>query len=135
MRMQAILLVAALALLAGCGDVIVFGHQIRQGHPSSEVNPEKSTSAPSTPVASTSGSLPTPANTPPVRELPSKIHVVKAVKLSLSPEAVVKLAGDSSFDAIALQAEVTAELRARKLLDEQDPDAFGLAEIAIDQVT
>ena len=48
---------------------------------------------------------------------------------------MAKLAGDSSFDAIALQAEVTAELRARKLLDEQDPDAFGLAEIAIDQVT
>ena len=134
MRMHTVFSIGGLALLAGCGDVTVFGHKVRDTHAPPQASPEKSVSPPVTPTAATAASPPAQTDTRAPKPLQS-VHVLKAVSLSITPATVITLAGNSSFDAAALQAEVVAELRARGLLDSQDPRATGTAEITIDEVT
>jgi hypothetical protein len=57
---------------------------------------------------------------------------VHAVNLTLSPEAKT---GNASLATDALLDAIRAELRSRKLLDEQSSNAGGTAEILIDNAT
>lgn len=134
-----------LTMLAGCGEVIVFGHVVREGSPSSKSAPE---AAPATPAAQTAPetaavtsaaqpaapAAPTQTSAALIAKAPATAHVVKAVNLTLTPEAAGKVAGDSRFATAALLEAIRAELRSRKLLDEQDAHASGTAEVLIDEV-
>jgi hypothetical protein len=71
--------------------------------------------------------------------LPSKAavipHVIKAVTITITAEAAAKVTGDASrFSADALLDAIKAELKSRKLLDEQDPHAAGTAEVIVDRL-
>ena len=105
-------LLLTLGLLAGCGQVVIFGHTVGDGRANSASEPASKPKgqATSTPAA----------------------HRVKAVTLALTPEATQKVAGDPRFKADALRDAVEGELRSRQLLDVQDPQASGTAEILID---
>jgi hypothetical protein len=60
-------------------------------------------------------------------------HVVKAVRIVVTPEATARVTGDASrFSSDSLLDVIKTELRSRKLLDEQDPHASGTAEIVVD---
>ncbi len=65
----------------------------------------------------------------------SSPHVVKSVNIVVTPEAAAKVTGDASrFTADALLDAITTELKSRKLLDEQNPQASGTAEIVVDEL-
>jgi hypothetical protein len=113
MTKRSILLMLISAMLAGCGQVIVFGHVVGERAASSEVKPSA-------------------AGTPPATS--SAVRGVKAVSLSLSPAAASEVAGDSRFTTGALLDAIKAELASRGLLDEQNPRADGTAEILIDHL-
>src|SRR5690349_12763892 len=106
-----ILAVGMVALLAGCGQVIVFGHVVGE-RPESVAKPEATTTTATT--ATTSTTAPAPAKGP-----AASPHVVKSVNIIVTPEARSKVTGDASrFTADALLDAVTTELKSRKLLDE-----------------
>jgi hypothetical protein len=122
-----ILAVGMVALLAGCGQVIVFGHVVGE-RPESVAKPEATTTTATT--ATTSTTAPAPAKGP-----AASPHVVKSVNIIVTPEARSKVTGDASrFTADALLDAVTTELKSRKLLDEQNPAASGTAEIVVDDL-
>jgi hypothetical protein len=111
------------AMLAGCGQVILFGHEVRSRSENSQ---------PATPASEE-----TPAET--AVDEPAKptaiAHAIKAVNLLVTAEATAKVTGDASrFSADALLEAIKTELRSRKLLDEQDPRASGTAEIIVDDL-
>jgi hypothetical protein len=60
---------------------------------------------------------------------------VRALTVTLAPQAAAHAADDSNFNAEALRDAISAELKSRKLLDDQDPHADGTAEIVIDDLT
>lgn len=143
MARLAILGVLIATLLAGCGQVIVFGHVVgdhRASEPKSESVPADAPAPQSaTPATSASASAgdssatAQPPLAPKSSSNPSVTHVVKAVNVTVTPEAAAKVAGDASrFTADALLEAIKAELKSRKLLDEQDPQAAGTAEIVVD---
>jgi hypothetical protein len=114
-----IALVLIAALLAGCGEVIVFGHTVRGGHAASEVKADPATTTETETVAS-----PT-------------IQRVREVTLALTPQATEKVANDSRFNADALLDAIKSELQSRRLfdvngLDVTDSRASVTAEISID---
>jgi hypothetical protein len=103
-----------------------------EGSDSATPAPESSAPAPaSAPTTEAS----TPANTRSAAKSPVIAHAVKAVNLTITPEAAAKVTGDTSrFAADALLAAIKAELKSRKLLDDQDPDASGTAEVIVDRL-
>lgn len=101
------------ALLAGCGEVVIFGHTVREGNASSESKAESKE--------------PASSNVAP------EYHAVKVktVTLALTQPAEEKAASDSKFDKDALLGAIKDELRSRQVLDETDAGA-GMVEISID---
>ena len=84
-------------------------------------------------VAPTLASPPAQAQTAPANTQPSTVHTVRAVNVSLAPAA--KVAGDSNFGLDALTAAIKSELRARRLLSEQNPNGSGSVVVTIDGMT
>jgi hypothetical protein len=132
------------ALLAGCGQVMVFGHVVGERRTSEETKSEATPAAsptaasetppPPAPGAST-GSASTPAEPRLAAHSPLVTHAVKAVNVTVTAEAAAKVTGDASrFAADALLEAIRTELRSRKLLDEQNPQATGTAEIIVDDL-
>jgi hypothetical protein len=105
-------LLLTVGLLAGCGQVAVFGHTIGEKHSPSEVKAD---------------SIPTPQ-----AAVSPRIQMVKDVRLVLTPQAATKVANDAKFNADTLLEAIKGELRSRKLLDDTDSRANGTAEISID---
>jgi hypothetical protein len=152
MRKLAVLPVLVATMLAGCGQVILFGHVVGE-HPQPAPKPEATTAtgagatsatpasaaasgaqgaASATPGAAAGSSAP---EAPPSSASPEVPHVVKSVNITITPEAAAKVAGDASrFTADALLDAITAELKSRKLLDDQNPQASGTAEIVVDDL-
>jgi hypothetical protein len=136
-------LILSLATLTGCGEVVVFGHVVRENPPKTEAPVSKPATEPATPEPATEAAAPKPGNaTDPTQatrqtsasaagDLPT-VHLLSAVNVTLSPASQ---AGDASFDAAALLDAVRTELRSRSLLDEQTPHAGGTAEIVIESAT
>ena len=120
-RLQLALLVS-LGLLAGCGEVIVFGHTVREGSSSAHAKTDAS------PVAQGGASQAVGETT-----TSPAVRIVKAVTLSLSPQASTRVAGDARFNADALREAINNELRARKLLDEREASDRPVAHISIDE--
>ena len=131
MRRLSILSVLIAAMLAGCGQVIVFGHVMREGN--SSVQPKEEGSGSGGPAPQATAPASAAASSPPPAKSPAIAHVVKAVNLTITPEASARVTGDASrFTADALLDAIKSELRSRKLLDEQSANASGTAEIVVD---
>jgi hypothetical protein len=112
------LLILPLAALTGCGEVVVFGHVVRE-------SPAK-TEAATPPTTATQATAET--GSPLAARVPAA-HVLRAVNVTLSPASQ---AGDASVDTAALLDAIRTELRSRKLLDEQNPSADSTAEVLIE---
>jgi hypothetical protein len=115
-------LIVLTVMLLGCGEVVVFGHVVREAPPKGEP-------ATSTPAAADDAARATPPDAP--RPLPAgspAAQPLHAVNLTLSPAVQ---AGSSGVAADALMDAIRNELRSRNLLDEQNPQADGTAEILI----
>jgi hypothetical protein len=127
-------------MLTGCGQMIVFGHVVGEKPAPVQPNTEGSDSATpapqsSAPAQAAATGASTPAIAQPAAKSPVIAHAVKAVNLTITPEASAKVTGDASrFAADALLAAIKAELKSRKLLDEQDPNATGTAEVMVDRL-
>lgn len=107
-------------LLAGCGQVAVFGHTIGERSPVSPMNAD--------PAATSRGAVGRPS---------AARHVVKTVTVALTPQAAARIANDPRFDVRALLEAVNGELRARQLLADTQSNGTqsngsGTAEISID---
>ena len=127
-----ILLLLTVALLAGCGEVIVFGHTVREAHPASE---SKSGSAPAPAAATTSSATSTsvaPAANAAATATAIPIIKVKAVTISIAPQAADKIAADSRFSSDALLDAIKRELQSRKLFDVNDLPSSSSVKISID---
>jgi len=109
-RLQPVLLLT-IGLLAGCGQVSMFGHPVGEKSNASEVKTE--------PVAR------------PDAVVNPESQKVKTVTLVLTPQIAATLAKDSRFNAGALLDAIKSELRSRQVLDDTDAHASN-AEIAID---
>ncbi len=135
-------LVLSLATLTGCGEVVVFGHVVRENPPTTEAPASKPATERAAPSA-TEAAAPKPANAtdpaqatlqtsaPDAGDLPAT-PLLGAVNVTLSPASQ---AGDASLDAAALLDAIRTELRSRNLLDEQNPRAGGTAEVVIESAT
>jgi hypothetical protein len=113
-KSRAVMLIADLVmtgLIAGCGQVSVFGHTVGENNPSSDVKSANVT--------------PTNTSTP-------GVHVVKAVTVVLTPQAASKAADDPMFKTDALLAAIKSELQSRQLLNESDAKVSSTVDIAID---
>ncbi len=120
-----LLLLFTLGVLAGCGQVAVFGHTLGEERVRSE-SPPVSRKAVSNPAGE-----PTSKATAQAPSRPGAQRV-NAVTLALTPRATAKVASDPRFKADELLHAVEGELRSRELFDAQDPRASGTAEILID---
>jgi hypothetical protein len=107
-------LLSTVCLLAGCGEVIVFGHTVHEGHPSTE----DKTASTSKPVAAAS----------------ARFQAVNVATLVLTPQARAEAVKNSRFDEHSLLDAITGELRSRKLLDATDVHANGTVQISIDKI-
>lgn len=156
------LMLLAMTLLTGCGEVVIFGRVVREGNQHTEVKESVATvpasTAPSAAMSSSSSSsqnsLPattsipvippiTPAQ-PSVPASPAKgstdvntpvkviVQSVKSVTLSIAPELANKVAADSRFDRQALIDAIKIELQSRKLLDSSDSNTAPMLSIYID---
>jgi hypothetical protein len=140
MRMArvAILTMAMVTLLAGCGQVILFGHVVGEKSASEPEPPAASVPAPADSTQPSAGGAarpPTLTGAEPVAKSASIGRVVRAVNITITPEAAAKITGDASrFTSDALLAAIKTELTSRKLLDAQDPQATGTAEVVIDDI-
>jgi hypothetical protein len=120
-------LLLTLGLLAGCGEVIVFGHKVREAPTAPEEKPAP-TSAPSTSSASSTPSKPKSG-----APLSPQAQVVSAVTLVLTPQLAEKVAKDPNFSAAALLDAIKRELQARRVLDETSSQGNGTAEVHLDE--
>jgi hypothetical protein len=128
------LLIVPLAALTGCGEVVVFGHVVREDPSKTEATvakPATDAAAPKPATATNSTHASRQTSAPAAAGLPAG-HVLHAVNVTLSPASQ---AGDSGVDAAALLDAIQTELRSRNLLDEQNPAADGTAEVLIENVT
>jgi hypothetical protein len=114
-----------LAVLTGCGQVMVFGRVIGETRTQTETKVE----APAMSLAAD------PA--PPSPPLPSSpiVHRVKSVALTLNPQAASQATADPRFNTAALLEAIETELRSRKLLETHDPAASDKAEIRLSDFT
>jgi hypothetical protein len=127
----AALSVLLVTLLTGCGQVIVFGHVVGDHKTSSS----QTDTAAATPAPATADESAAPVSTPLPQRTPAIPHIIKAVNITITPEASAKVTGDASrFSADALLDAIKTELKSRKLLDEQDPHAAGTAEVVVDRL-
>jgi hypothetical protein len=156
-----IALILALAALTGCGEVVVFGHVVRENpakpeaaasNPTAEAEaskpgaeatapkpatepsasvPSAAAAAPTQPTATESAQAARPNSQTAAASLPAA-HVLRAVHVTLTPAAH---AGEASVDPTALTDAIRTELRSRDLLDEQNPSADGTAEVRIESAT
>jgi len=134
-RLIPILCALALPLFAGCGQVVVFGHVVREGSSSSAVTTPADGESRNKASVSNAHAAGTSAAPAPAGPAPSA-RVINAVNLSLSPSAETEVAGDSTFVTATLLTAIKDELTARGLLDERDSSASaGTAEILIDHVS
>lgn len=121
-----LMLLLALGSLTGCGEVVVFGHTVREGHASS---------VSSTAPASTVPAPVSQADSKPVAQLSvvssSQALKIKSVTLALSSPAEHEAATDSRFKRDALLDAIKDELRSRKVFDEADSSAT-VVEVSID---
>jgi hypothetical protein len=108
---------AALMCLSGCAGWVVFGHTIQGPQPATAAQPPVATQ-PAPPPSAAAASPDTP--------------MLKAVTLTFTPAAEQKIAAEPQFQQATLLTAIESELRARKLLDANDPHARGTAEISID---
>lgn len=132
-------------MLAGCGQVIVFGHVVGE-RPESVPKPGTSSTTDTATPATGATAPATAADASPQAMAPASdarlasasphaAHVVKSVNITITPEARAKVTGDASrFTADALLDAIQTELKSRKLLDEQNPSASGTAEIVVDDL-
>jgi hypothetical protein len=131
MMKSAVLSVLTTTLLAGCGQVMVFGHVVGERPVTTEPNTEATAGA----AAPAAVAPLTPAEARLAASSPLVTHAVKAVNVTITAEAAAKATGDASrFAADALLEAIRTELRSRKLLDEQSPQAIGIAEIIVDDL-
>jgi len=114
----------SLAALTGCGEVVVFGHVVRE-------NPTKTEVAASNPATATNSTDDDRQTSAPAAD---GLHAapLHAVNVTLSPASQ---AGDASVDAADLLDAIQTELRSRNLLDEQSPRADGTADVVIEGAT
>lgn len=137
--------------LAGCGEVVVFGHVVRENPSKAEASSEPPTTA-AAPKPAIEAAAPQPATTAvapkpatatsatPVTPQTSAgaapglpaIRVLHGVNVTLSPASQ---GGDASVDAAALLNAIRTELKSRNLLDEQSPSADATAEVRIESAT
>jgi hypothetical protein len=129
----AIVLIPLFAILAGCGEVVVFGHVVREAPSKSETPaPAPATVGKSTDATPQTSAFAPAASSAEAHPVPAGAHLVQAVNLILSPEAQ---ASNSNITADALLDAIRAELRSRKLLDEHNARGAGTAEILIDDAS
>lgn len=132
--MRALYLVPVVIVLAGCGRWIVFGHTFGPSgsEPAAQQPvPPQSAPAPSTGVAP-SANQPVAPETPPVQPPPASRAPLKGVTVALTLPAQEKAAADRRFKQDDVVAAVASELRARKLLAEDDVKAERTVAIVID---
>lgn len=115
MRTQALALLSSLSLLAGCGQVTVFGHVM--GEKRSQAKSESTPTVEAKPAAAATPTAPV-------------AYAVHDVALTMSPQVAEKIVADPRFDITLVKSAVLDELRARHLLDEATSGAT--ADIAID---
>jgi hypothetical protein len=120
--------------LAGCGEVVVFGHVVRENPSKAEAAPSEPTTAalapkPETATGSTHATRQNSAAASAGLPAPPLLH---AVNVTLSAPGQT---GDASVDAAALLDAIRTELRSRNLLDEQNPSADRTAEVRIESAT
>ena len=128
--------------LTGCGEVVVFGHVVRENPSKAEASaskaaaepaePRPATEAASSPV--TEAAVPEPAAETPATAAAgsSAAPLLHAVNVTLS---ATSQAGGTSVDAAALLDAIRTELRSRALLDEQNSSADRTAEVLIESAT
>jgi hypothetical protein len=130
--------IAALMTLSGCAGWVVFGHTIEGKQPAA---------APATtqppPPAPTATALPA-AQPAPTTQAPPATHpaptlaaspdapMLKTVTITFTPAAQQKIAAEPQFQQATLLTAIENELRAHKLLADNDPHARGTVEISID---
>jgi hypothetical protein len=150
--------------LAGCGEVVVFGHVVRE-------NPSKAEAAPSEPATAAAASKPAQeaaasqpateaaapkAATEAMATKPDTASATSASNTKAASQAVAASAGlpaapllhavnvtlsatsetgGASIDTAALLDAIRTELRSRKLLDEQNPSADRTAEVRVESAT
>jgi hypothetical protein len=129
-------------LLAGCGEVVVFGHTVREGKHESgaeagpgapaETSPAPSASSTAT-AATQSTSSPSVAAKTSAQPATSGVLKLHSVSVALTTEAAAKAKEDTKFDANALLSAIRSELQSRKVLDESDSQASATGEITIDE--
>jgi len=114
-------LIFSLATLTGCGEVVVFGHVVRE-------NPDKAETAASSPATGTDSTHDARETSAPAADGLS-VALLHAVNVTVAPASQ---ASDASVDAAALLDAIRTELRSRNLLDEQNPRADGTADVLIE---
>jgi hypothetical protein len=149
-------------VLTGCGELVVFGHVVRENPPITEAAASKPAaetagSEAATPTPTTESAVPEPAAQKPAAEAAaqktasatSSTHATRetraaaapglpsaplphAVNVTLSPASQ---AGNAGVDAAALLDAIRTEFRSRNLLDEQNPSADGTAEVLVESAT
>jgi hypothetical protein len=133
MRKLLIPVAAALMSLSGCAGWVVFGHTIQGPQPATAAQPSPTIqpTPAQAPVATQpiSAQPALPPSAPPAS--PDNL-MLKAVTLTFTPAARLKIAAEPQFQQATLLTAIESELRARKLLDANDPHARGTAEISID---
>jgi hypothetical protein len=132
--------VAALMTLSGCAGWVVFGHTIEgkqttampaatQSRPTTQAPP---ISQPQSPAAQPAPTVAAPTSTAPTPPLSPDAPMLKAVTITFTPAAQQKIAAEPQFQQATLRTAIETELRAHKLLADNDPHARGTVEISID---
>lgn len=116
--------------LTGCGEVVVFGHVVRENPSKTEAAASNTATAPAAPEAAPAATSTQTIAT--VVVAPAAAHLLHAVNVTVSPASQTT---NVSVDAAALLDAIRTELRSRNLLDEQNPSANGTAEVLIESAT
>jgi hypothetical protein len=136
--MRALFLFPIAIALSGCARWVVFGHDF--GAPGSERAaqqqpvPPQSATAPSQPTdVAPFADQPVASEKPPVQPSPGpSLSPFKGVTVTLTLPAQEKAAADRRFKEDAVIAAIESELRARKLLAEDDATAERTVAVVID---
>jgi hypothetical protein len=152
-RFTQLALLFVITLLSACGEVTVFGHVVREGHPKPEAgsnsapnNESATATSDSSSTSSTSSASAAPTTTQskstsgPIGAMSSKpvivqaptTHLIKAVTLLMTPEVTARLNNDHRLNTKDLLEVVKSELQSRKLFDTDSPSSVTL-QIYIDQ--
>jgi hypothetical protein len=113
-----LLAVVNVALLAGCGQVVVFGHVVGEGKA-----PEVAQTAAPTETKDSQAVVAT------------TVPAFKSITLKVAPNATDNVASSTPFEPELLLEALRTELRARKLLDEENPQLASTAEVQVSEVS